>query len=416
MSRYSHSQIQQYLNCPLDYRLTKIDKIKPDLPEESLHLTLWTLVHQTLEELYKKVGDMVVPTLDYLLWYYKDWRDMELDNMFKRNDREVFPDDMKEIFYHRWVEYIKYYYEKYKPFDQWIAMKTEESICFPIDENINFSGKIDRMDINWETITIVDYKTNKSLPKDGYDSIEEQITLYWIWVKNDYWKKINKIIWKVIYLHLQREYEREITNQKIAEIKTKYLNIAKEIDNNVVKYKSWDKTVFPPKQNAFCDSCIFKFMCPLFAHSAEIFNDEKMNLWEFGEEKVRNIIDKYIVLKEKSKDLEVDLKFYGTALLEYANQKEFSKLYWTKKKISITRRTDFAIDELKKQDLKQKLEELGLLESVVDIDLKKIKEKIKDWALNKEDMQTYIVEKTIEYLNRASAIKKEENPDDEIGE
>jgi len=76
--------------------------------------------------------------------------------------------------------------------------------------------------------------------------------------------------------------------------------------------------------------------------------------------------------------LDEELKFYGTALLEYANQKEFGKLYGTKKKISIIRRTDFAIDELKKKDLKQKLEELGLLESVMDIDLKKIKEKIKD--------------------------------------
>ncbi|NOZ44131.1 MAG: PD-(D/E)XK nuclease family protein [bacterium] len=37
---YSFSQLQTYTNCPLKYRFEKIDKIKPDIPNESLHLVL----------------------------------------------------------------------------------------------------------------------------------------------------------------------------------------------------------------------------------------------------------------------------------------------------------------------------------------------------------------------------------------
>jgi len=55
MAKYSHSQIQMYLSCPLKFCYEKIEKIRPDIPNESLTLVLGTATHKALEELYKKV-------------------------------------------------------------------------------------------------------------------------------------------------------------------------------------------------------------------------------------------------------------------------------------------------------------------------------------------------------------------------
>ncbi|NOZ44132.1 MAG: hypothetical protein GXP45_03180 [bacterium] len=45
------------------------------------------------------------------------------------------------------------------------------------------------------------------------------------------------MIGRVIYLHLQREHEREITQEKIESTKQKYFNIIKEIEQKKLMYE-----------------------------------------------------------------------------------------------------------------------------------------------------------------------------------
>ncbi len=195
---YSFSQLQTYISCPLKYRFEKIDKIKPEIPSESLHLVLWSCVHEVLEYLYKKVGDFVIPEQSELLSLFKDLYYKEINRIIEIFDNNPFDQETSDNFYNRWVEYIKYYYDTYKPFDQAKTMKVEMNITFDIDEWLSFRWKVDRLDIKDNSFIINDYKTSKSLPKDGKNSIEDQITLYSIWIQKDYGKQIDKMIWRVI--------------------------------------------------------------------------------------------------------------------------------------------------------------------------------------------------------------------------
>jgi len=80
---YSFSQLQTYKQCPLKYRFEKIDNIKPEIPSESLNLILGSCVHSVLEELYKKVSDLVVPEKSKSLSFFKELWDKEIERATK---------------------------------------------------------------------------------------------------------------------------------------------------------------------------------------------------------------------------------------------------------------------------------------------------------------------------------------------
>ena len=72
MSRYSTSQVQTYVQCPLKYRYEYVDKVP--LPEfvETADTLLWKLVHETLEKLYDDVNVLKTPSKEDLIKFYYD--------------------------------------------------------------------------------------------------------------------------------------------------------------------------------------------------------------------------------------------------------------------------------------------------------------------------------------------------------
>lgn len=408
MAKYSHSQIQTYLSCPLKFCYEKIEKIKPDIPNESLTLVLGTATHKALEELYKKVSDYQNPDKKWVLGIYEEVWNKEIEEINTKNEREMFDKDTLQAFYGRGIEYINYYYDTYKPFTQsGVVMKTESNVFCELEEGIKFSGKIDRIDIDNDTITIVDYKTNKSLPKDWKeDTIKNQITLYGIGIKKDYGSKIKKIIWRVEYLHLKKVFEWEITEEEMERVKNEYLEVAKEIEQKKSKYEIGNKEVFEPKAHIFCDSCVFKQLCPLYSH--QYAKSEEVSMWELGDTTIRRLIEQYKEAYEKEKLYEDRKKIYAEMLLDYAKQNNYRRLYGEETKLSITRKIDYGIDKQKKEELKELLKDMGVLEEMLDIDRFALARKIKAGELAVEDLQEMVWEKEIRYFSKPAKLKENE--------
>jgi len=414
MAKYSHSQIQTYLSCPLKFCLEKIEKIKPDIPNESLTLVLGTAVHKALEELYIKVSNYQKPEKEWLLDIYKQVWNKEIEEINKQNERELFDKETLETFYNRGVEYINYYYDTYKPFTKsGVVMKTESNVFCELEEWIKFSWKIDRIDIDNDIITIVDYKTNKTMPKDWKeDTIKNQITLYGIWIKKDYESKIKKIIWRVEYLHLKKAIEWEITNEEIEKVKQEYLQLAKEIEQKKSKYEMGNKEIFQPKANNFCDSCLYKQLCPLYSH---LYNTgEEISMGELWTTTIRKLIDNYKEVYEKEKMYEEKKKLYWEMLLDYAKKNNYRRLYGEETKLSITRKIDYWIDKEKKEDLKELLKEKGILEELLDIDRFILARKIKSGEIPLEELNEMVGEKEVMYFSKPSKLK--ENEGEELGD
>lgn len=404
MSRYSFSQIQSYTQCPLKYRLEKIDKIKPDIPSESLHLVLGSAVHGALEFLYKKVSDMQKPTQEEVLAEYENLWTQELEDINQSHDREFFMEDDLEAFHYRGTEYIKYYFEEYAPFDQAIAMKTEENVFFELAEDINFSGKIDRLDIDGETLIINDYKTSKSLPKDDKDSIKEQIILYGIGVQKDYGSKIKKMVGRVIYLHLKREFEWEITEDLIESIRNKYLTIAKKIEQKKTQYQEWDEDAFPAEQNPFCGGCIFKQLCPHFKH--QYMQDEEVQIWELWTDTIKHLVDHYKTINDKYKSIENERKYIAETLVEFAHEKWCKKLFGHENKVSITEKETYSPKKETMLQLVEKLKDVWVLEDMQNVDYHKLTKAFKNNELSFSEFEDMVSHKISRYITRTSKLKE----------
>ena len=74
MARYSVSQIQVYVQCPLKYRYRYIDKIPTPEFIETTDTLLWTLVHESLQNLYNNINIFKIPTKEKFIADYYNLR------------------------------------------------------------------------------------------------------------------------------------------------------------------------------------------------------------------------------------------------------------------------------------------------------------------------------------------------------
>lgn len=229
MAVYSHSQLQQFVRCELCYAYRYVLKY-PEPKTTSMALVLGSAVHNTLERLYKKVSYKTLPTHVTLLAQYEEYWSTEMG----RADDDIDPEVVAEH-HQRGVSYLDRYYEEYHPFDQQIPMQMEKNIHFDLVGGYRMRGKIDRLDIDGHDLTIVDYKTSRSRSSDREDSIRKQITIYAKGLQEEYGTKLGTIKGKVIYLHLQNEVERVITQEEIDTVEAEYVAIIEQIEAKKAK-------------------------------------------------------------------------------------------------------------------------------------------------------------------------------------
>lgn len=417
---YSHSQLQLFQTCPLKYRYEKVDKYKVSADEdiENLYFVLGTSVHSWLEELYKFTRNKATPTYAYVLWKYNEMWTGEIDRINNKFGREYFDKNDLENFHHRWVKYIERYYDKYHPFDQAITDSTEKNMWIEIKPNIKFTWKIDRFDISGNTAIIVDYKTNRSLPQNQYDIIKDQIGIYGLAIQQDYGDKFDKIIGKVIYLHLEKEYTRELTPDIINEIKSKYLYIIDDIEKKKIEYAMWNELAFEPTPWRHCEECPFQRICPIYKHKYD--QSDTVQIEDLGPITIRNLIDKIYDLGIQSRDLEAKKSYYLEILREYAIKKWYTyRLRWNTTKLRLDKRNEYIPISTKKDDLIGKLKIDWRREDVKkeDIDKTKLDTLFKNHKLNIEDFDGLVKYEDKLTIWRPSKItdKDLEENQDEIG-
>lgn len=369
MARYSVSQIQVYLQCPLKYRYRYVDKIP--LPEfvETVDTLLWTLVHESLQNLYNAVNVFKIPTKEEFIHSYY--------NLWDRKDKEV-TENWWEILNHhmdytiddfkrRWEIYLSRYYDKHAPFQDLQVISTEKQISFELDIWINFLWFIDRLDKVWDTFVINDYKTNKNLPTEEKDQYIEQLTLYWLWIQQKYAKYFKKLKAKLYFLHFDIEDERDITQEKLDEIRNKYLNIIKEIEENKVQYALWSKKVFEANQSSLCAWCDYQSICPLFS----VINSVDEVEWELSDKSISALVDEFIEISDKISVLEKEKEWLKWLFQKYImkidpyDEKSDFLLSGTNQNIRITKSPK--VNVIDKEKFLDKIKTLWLFEEYADI-------------------------------------------------
>lgn len=409
---YSHSQIQSYQKCPLRYRFEKIDAI-PVPKVAAIPLSLGTAVHSALETLYGYRRNLVVSSKDELLKRFDDAWIQEIELADQKAAAEqldyAFSQEDREQAVVRGRQYLQWYYDTYYPFDQAITDSVEKNIIVELAPDVKLKGKIDRFDIKGDTAIVVDYKTSRSMPKDKDDTIKDQLALYGAAIMQEYSDKFTKVLGKVVYVHLEREYDFEITQEVVEALKQKYIAVIQEIEAKRFAFNLWDQQAFPAMPWYHCDTCPFKRLCPIYAH--QYMDNETMSVVELGETTIRDMIDKVYLLAQQSKAINDKKDFYIDLLREYATQKWFlQKLRWHTAKLKVEKKDVYEPEKETLDQLVVKLEEIGQWDAVKkeDIDKKKLDGLLQNGTINPKDLWWLVVRKERTTVWRPQNIKDKE--------
>lgn len=395
MSKYSSSQVQTYIQCPLKYRYHYVDKIPAPEFSETADTLLWSLVHETLEKLYDDVNLSKIPSKQDLKTFYYNLREQK-ERETKENwweiqviNKEFTLQDYK----YRWELYLNQYYDKHSPFSDIKVINTEMNISFKLDDDINFQWFIDRLDKVWDTFIISDYKTNKKLPTEEKDNYIEQLTLYGIWIKQQYAKYFKEMKARLYFLHFDIEDERELTDDKMERIRQKYISLIKEIENKKSKYALWDKRCFESKQSQLCQWCDYFSICPLF----NAINTDDDVVSELSEKTLQSLVDDFIDLSNQLSELEKQRDWLKEIFQKYVMKKDPDNeqtdflISWTKWNVKVSKKVK--INVIDKDKFIEKVKNLWLFDSYAEISRQNTdKLFLKDWSATIEDFEWAVIE------------------------
>lgn len=312
MTAYSHSRISTFETCPYQYKLKYIDRIKVDTPT-TIEAFMGSLVHETLEKLYKDKKFKKRVSKATLLKFYKDlWaKEYSEDILVAKADQGLTSENYRKM----GLQYISDYYDKYKPFDQLTILGLETTDRMTLPDGNQWHVRIDKLACDDDgNYYVCDYKTNARMKDQEEADADRQLALYSIWVKDKFKDaKSVKLIWHMLAFNKDAISER--TDKQLEKLQQDVCDKIKEIES---------ATEFPRKQTGLCNYCVYKSICPSFKHELEL---KEKTVEEFKKDDGVILVDEYSEVKtklHKLKDREDELK---GKLIDYAKQFDVDAIF-----------------------------------------------------------------------------------------
>lgn len=369
MATYSHSKISTFENCPYQYKLKYIDRIKPEI-KNTIEAFMGDLVHRTLEKLYKdKKFEREVSKQELLEFYEKLWsREFSDDILIAK--KWLTEENYKKM----GIKFISDYYDKYFPFNQFtiLGLETQDRMILP-DGN-QWHIRIDKFACDDEgNYYVCDYKTNSRMKDQQEADSDRQLAMYSIWVKDKFKDaKSVKLLWYM--LAFNKEVVSERTDEQLQMLQENIMSKIKTIES---------ATKFPTHITPLCNYCGYQSICPSFKHKIEL--KKKEDVKEMKEEDGVKIVDEFAEIKNKIKELEDKESVLKLSLIEFAKSKGIDVVYGSNMKCSVKDNKKIAMPE-DKTKLISILKEKGMWEEFVMLNYSKINAQARKQDLDKEIM------------------------------
>jgi putative RecB family exonuclease len=321
MATYSHSKISTYEKCPYKYKLQYIDKETPEI-ENTIEAFMGGIIHQALEDLYKRKKFKQRVSKEILIKFYRDAWEKEYSE-----DIKVVKDNLTAENYKKMGEkFLNDYYEKYKPFEQLMILGLETQDKMTLPDGSSWHVRIDKFACDdKENYYVCDYKTD-SWMKDQEEADEDrQLAMYSIWVKDKFKDaKSVKLVWHM--LAFNKEVISERTEAQLKKLQEEVVNIIKEIEN---------AKDFPTNVTALCEYCGFRSKCPSFKHKIELEVKAEESKKRFKDDDGLKLVDEFSEIKNKLKEFEDKQDSLKADLIEFAKQKKVDIVYGSNMKANI---------------------------------------------------------------------------------
>jgi len=405
MKQFSHSKLQVYERCPLQYKLQYLSKIKVER-ENSVEAFMGSRVHDTLELLYRDLLKTKLNTLEDLLSFYDEtWR-VEWNDKIQINNKEF----NKQHYYDLGKKCIKNYYERYYPFDQDQTIGIEDKITLKWGAS-EIIGYIDRLAREKKGVyTVHDYKTGKMMEQEYADK-DRQLALYSIAVKEKFKEaKVVKLIWH--YVAFGEDIISERSDEELKDLKQDILELIKEI-NQAEKDDNF------PARETMCDWCGFWEYCPKKKH---LFQIKKLPKNEYLKDSGVKLANKYIELSERKsiinkkaktevESLQNEMEKVEEAILKYAEKHKIETVQGSEMQVIINKNKDYVFptkssDLERYEELENLLKETKYWDSVSSINSYKIEQLLAENKIDEKLKKKIIALAPVEEVVKISIRKK----------
>jgi putative RecB family exonuclease len=374
MPTYSHSKIGSFETCPLQYKFSYIDRVKV-VAEDTVETFLGSRVHEALEKLYLDKRFEKLMTLEDLLTYYnKIW-----DEKWKDSIIIVKQDYTAENYRKMGERQLTDYYNRHKPFDRGrvIGLETQDFLSLDDEGKYKFHIRIDRlMDMGRGIYEVHDYKTGSSLPKQDELDQDRQLAMYSLWVRKNF-KDFNRVrlVWH--FLAFDKEMDSYRTKEQLDGLK-------KEILDQIRKIEAAEE--FPANVSWLCDWCLYRSICPMWSHGAEL--DEKPEN-EYLHDPGLKLVDEFVRIKgeleEHRKEADEKLEKLKEALIAFCQREGVQVVFGSENKITVKEYESKKLPgkgTAEREKLICILESIGRLEEVSDLNVYALTK-----ALNNDDWE-----------------------------
>ena len=365
MTTYSNSKVSTYENCPYQYKLHYIDKVEVDIPT-TIEPFMGDIVHQSLEDLYKRKKFKQRVSKETLIKFYRDLWDKEYSD-----DILVVKDGLDAKNYKKMGEqFISDYYDRMKPFEQMTILGLETQDRMTLPDGNQWHVRIDKLGCDDKgNYYVCDYKTNARMKLQEEADSDRQLAMYSIWVKDRFKDaKSVKLIWHMLAFNKDAVSER--TDKQLKELQEDVVGIIKEIE------KATKEDNFPRNQTALCDYCLYKEQCPSFKHEVEL--DKLETIKEFKENEGVQLVDEFSEVKTKLSELKKAEEKFKEKLIAYAKQFGIDIVYGSNMKCSVKEIDKIVMpeDEEEKAKFIKLMKDLGVYEECSMVCYPKLNSKV----------------------------------------
>ena len=381
MPLYSHSRLGTYENCPFQYKLRYVDKVKPILGN-TIESFMGSMVHDALEWLYKLARDSNIVSKEALINKYDElWIEKWKDDI-RIVKKELTADNFKET----GKNCLEMYYDRYHPFDQAITIGLEERMIIKLPEDKKMQGYLDRLDkIADGHFSVHDYKTSSRVPPQAKADQDRQLGLYALAVHQKY-PEIKKIdlVWH--YVRFDEEVRSSRTEQQLDIMVENTVNLIKDVET------ATDLKNFPTKTSILCNWCEFKAQCPEYSHQyASQTEVPKLDTTTMTAAQAAETVDKLVELREKKKilseDMDAMVATLESKLMTYSKESGHNSVFGKDYKASFNSYESFRMPgkkDLRRYELESKLKDMDLWSNLQEMSSYKLKSMLKSDEITPE--------------------------------
>jgi len=282
MATFSHSRLNTFETCKLQYKFAYIDRVKIKR-EDTVETFLGSLVHEALEKLYRDIQfEKLLPLEDLLEFFDQEWTRHRNDTIVIVK-KEYTPENYRMM----GARYLRDYYRRHEPFREGniLGLETQNYLSLDEENRYKYHIRIDRlMDMGEGVYEVHDYKTNKKLPPQEELDKDRQLAMYSLWVRNQFkdFRKV-RLVWH--FLAVDKEMESERSAEELEQLRKEILEKIHEIEST---------GDFPATVSYLCDWCLYREVCPQWKHEAVL---DTLPENEYLNDPGLKLVDEYVKVK-----------------------------------------------------------------------------------------------------------------------